>query len=156
MYKRNWSIINAKRKDRWNAMDESGKRHMLEEQELNKKAKVLISLAERKGENYILKLKGLEMEFSSVMRMIEWGLGVQWNIFVALKRYPGIRFDKQEGCGPILEETQTVKVKLGLVDPKEEKANQEIKYATELLEKNSPEIAAALKILLAAKGNNVT
>jgi hypothetical protein len=150
MYTRNWKIINAKRKERWNAMDEEGKRHMLEEQELNRKAKVLKELMEEVSGGYRLTLKGITNESPSIMRLLEWGFDVQWGIKVLLRKYPGIRFDKLEGCADIIPNNDRTKAKLGLVSKEAVAAEQALEYAANKIKEVNPSVAAALETLIKA------
>lgn len=149
MTQRNWKIINANRKKRWESRDEAGKLHMLEEAELNKKAKILKELMSRYGDEYSLKLNGFEMTSLSIMRLIEWGLDVQWGIKVELKKYPGIRFNKLEGCAPIIDQNDSrIKVKLGQISQATAAADQAIITALNAIKRKNPEAAALVEALL--------
>lgn len=146
MYYRNWAQINAKRKNRWEAMDEQGKIHMLEETELNKKAKILKEMMEEKDGIITIYIKDVSFQHASIMRVLEWGFDIKWGIKVKIKKFPGIRFDKLDDCAPILED-KVIARKLG----HENKEHTAIESSIEFLKSKSPEAAQALAEVLAAK-----
>lgn len=142
---RNWAIINKKRKDRWNNMDEKGKLHMLEEKEIGRRGKILEEIIDKSGPEYVLKLNDMSFASESLTKVIEWGLDVRWGIKIELKKYPGVRFNKLDGCAAIIDkDAPRVQVKIGTISKEEAQKINTVNQAIEIIRQTNPELGALI------------
>lgn len=147
---RNWKIVNQKRKERWNNEDQAGKYHMLEESELNRKAKILQELMAFDGSIYKLNINGIQMSNASIMRLLEWGLEAQWGIKVQLIKFPGIRFKKLDGCSMIIDDNDPkIRAKLGLITDQAAAKISTMHKALDIIKAEHPELVSLIESIRA-------
>lgn len=136
---KNWAMINKKKQDRWAKGDESTRFKILEERELQKKIR---HLEEFTRFNIYTGMHRIELyqgafEDKSKLRILEWGLEMHYGLLVHITKLEGLRFIKQPGCPPILQQSEQTILKV-------DKRLEAIKKAAAALRELSPDEADKL------------